>query len=712
MSTSLQFQPPDTFQSDMAGTKHTKLSVAMSDTQAESNTSHTRGQESNVLTRDVRMSHSGDTTQDNRSESEVESKNGDGKHNDGASTQTSLSPTTNLDIAASVPDFYRVLDLIYDRGSGGLVDKIIIEQESLGRLINVLRPNAYTSITKVDFSALDHVQVRAIGLYGSKSAIVDFLRQNAIVDKETALAMLQPIDTSINPTQPTLRSGMYVHMRGGEDIMHVIYWPEDTTWDDNCVSSVSKNRITFMRYLTKICDQVVCLMSDEHARAIVWRRNNEDSDQESDDDDDGGAGRLFAFEVSKTNEQEEGVTVQPGFEVHSPLISPGNAPHGVSAPPDNLRPRLVRGELEQGIITAQYVAEQRQVRHETETINDFRLKDIMRRQAICFSDSLSIDTLEILFDMKCPFGPSVEGAITQYRVSVSDVKKVAADKLKKGLDDMHDRVDKDSGQLLASITELLMSQVMTKFPLLAGSGIQLAGIAKEPKDVPLPPDDDHLQNLCLMFEGVELLIHEASKVRRLNAVTADRYNILKERILGLDYLFSMETNLTNHERRELVSTTLRDGFDRPLKSGVRRLINASKRAFAFVIGTESSASRAVDVPENVVNVDDDDFLLRLPDIVGRSPLLLESGMEITELAMKYFSTTVEREAKDLARNIQKIQRKTFREQITRECQIAEKKQLEDLRVGILCVLRSNWENDKGRCVRKYHRYMSLFLLVE
>ncbi len=65
------------------------------------------------------------------------------------------------------------------------VDKIIIEQESLGRLINVLQPNAYTSITKVDFSALDRVQVRAIGLYGSKSAIVDFLRQKAIVEDET-----------------------------------------------------------------------------------------------------------------------------------------------------------------------------------------------------------------------------------------------------------------------------------------------------------------------------------------------------------------------------------------------------------------------------------------------------------------------------------------------------------------------------------------------
>lgn len=56
-------------------------------------------------------------------------------------------------------------------------------------------------------------------------------------------------------------------------------------------------------------------MSDEHAKAIVWRRNDWDSDQETDDDEDGGVDRLFAFEVSKTNEQEEGISIRPGFEV-------------------------------------------------------------------------------------------------------------------------------------------------------------------------------------------------------------------------------------------------------------------------------------------------------------------------------------------------------------------------------------------------------------
>lgn len=52
-------------------------------------------------------------------------------------------------------------------------------------------------------------------------------------------------------------------------------------------------------------------------------------------------------------------------------------PNGFSAAPDILRPRIVRGEMAQGIITSQYIAEQRKTRYDTDTVNEVRLKNIL-----------------------------------------------------------------------------------------------------------------------------------------------------------------------------------------------------------------------------------------------------------------------------------------------------------------------------------------------
>jgi len=49
----------------------------------------------------------------------------------------------------------------------------------------------------------------------------------------------------------TLRSGLYVvrsFVSTAEEQAYVLYWPEDTTWDDQAVSTVQRNRVTFMRY--------------------------------------------------------------------------------------------------------------------------------------------------------------------------------------------------------------------------------------------------------------------------------------------------------------------------------------------------------------------------------------------------------------------------------------------------------------------------------
>jgi hypothetical protein len=70
------------------------------------------------------------------------------------------------------------------------------------------------------------------------------------------------------------------------------------------------------RYLTKICDQVVALLSVEHTASIVWADG--DDDPESFDVDTGDEDRLYTYEVENRNEQEESASLRPGFQVTHP----------------------------------------------------------------------------------------------------------------------------------------------------------------------------------------------------------------------------------------------------------------------------------------------------------------------------------------------------------------------------------------------------------
>ena len=69
----------------------------------------------------------------------------------------------------------------------------------------------------------------------------------------------------------------------------------------------------FGRYLSKICDQVVALISADHSASIVW--NDEDRDSASIDMDVGDSERLFTYVVAKTNDKEESAVSRPGFQV-------------------------------------------------------------------------------------------------------------------------------------------------------------------------------------------------------------------------------------------------------------------------------------------------------------------------------------------------------------------------------------------------------------
>ena len=141
------------------------------------------------------------------------------------------------------------------------------------------------------------------------------------------------------------------------------------------------------RYLNKLCDQLVCLLSSEHSKALVWGNDdNNQADEEYDDDDEEGTStgseetdsdRFVSFEVAKTKDQEENVAIRAGFLVRysvtslrdssvltqipvhckmsSSLLVNQAPPPDPGTDPRALYPALLQGEKVQGFMTATFV---------------------------------------------------------------------------------------------------------------------------------------------------------------------------------------------------------------------------------------------------------------------------------------------------------------------------------------------------------------------
>lgn len=144
------------------------------------------------------------------------------------------------------------------------VDKVIITQDPFGRFVNDLCPGAYQSMTHVNFKALDDFSVRPIGIYGPKSEIVRYVEDLGLINHDrcvdpcpfwfTRAALNNVYSAQIllsgkddMPATRALRSGLYLLRNVPLDLVYVIFWPQDTTWDDDAISSVTRNRVTFMR---------------------------------------------------------------------------------------------------------------------------------------------------------------------------------------------------------------------------------------------------------------------------------------------------------------------------------------------------------------------------------------------------------------------------------------------------------------------------------
>ncbi|KAH9059751.1 hypothetical protein EDB87DRAFT_1577415 [Lactarius vividus] len=326
--------------------------------------------------------------------------------------ESTTSAQLGEDLSLAVKGMYPLLDLITEQGSSGLVDKIVIAQQSLQKFINTLSPGAYSSITEVDFKLLDNVVLKPFGIYGSKEEIVKFLSEIKAVDDSTWANALNSVQKFLLPrnglaggsSEPVLRSGLYIvrsFLSTSEEQAYVIYWPEDTTWDDHAASHIQRNRITFMR-------AIVWSLDDD---GVGGGNGDDDSDGAFTDSEKADSKRFYQFEVAKAKDQEEDVVVREGFMMTSPFISQVPRP-GVDTNSGSFSPALLHGEKVQGFMTTTFFPARTIVEpfsHDHQTADQIRLR--FGNVGLCLSeefDKASLKPLNAALGLKTQFPKECE----------------------------------------------------------------------------------------------------------------------------------------------------------------------------------------------------------------------------------------------------------------------------------------------------------------
>ncbi|CAB4415712.1 unnamed protein product [Rhizophagus irregularis] len=210
------------------------------------------------------------------------------------------------DLANRINGLYRLLDLCDDDDSSGIVDRIIISKEYLGKLCNDMVQSSFKSISEINYSELNSISFRLIGCYGNRILIAKLLLNKNIIDQQ-----LYKLLTTSNLLLP----GIYF-LKVNSNFGLIIHWPEIGCYENYLITpfQIKRNMVNLHRYLTKLTDHQICLMSDENLKCLKNFGTNVDKIDDTDDSDDSD----YEFTVERSQEEKEDLNIDNGFKVNLP----------------------------------------------------------------------------------------------------------------------------------------------------------------------------------------------------------------------------------------------------------------------------------------------------------------------------------------------------------------------------------------------------------
>ncbi|KAI6030357.1 hypothetical protein EDC04DRAFT_2572165 [Pisolithus marmoratus] len=603
-----------------------------------------------------------------------------------------VDPFDSRDLARSIPGLYRILDLVTEQGSGGLVDKIIISQNSLKAFINTISPGAYASMTKVHFKMLDQSTIKPVGIYGSKEEIVRFLLKLRVADDTMATHLLS--EPRATEAHPTLRSGLYILRTttdepNGSERIYVIHWPEQNTWDDSAPSQVRRNRVTFMRYLTRMCDQIVALVSPDHARRMV-DEGDEDEDDGIDEDDEGD--RIIKCVVQRTTEQEESVQVREGFKIASEHIF--QAEPSECGEQCSVKPFLLLGETVQGFMTVQHQPPRRAVEpFNGRPFSGIQLQNYLTSDNLYLGESLDDQGLGILvhvglekrFPQECAEWRHQSTAIEERYKKICDGRLRAA----------RDELAKVAESLNSAVRNAVIDDVVSLYPSTRyGSQVYVPYLEKM-----------LIYGVVVVpFSKIVDTYPDASRVFQHNIqecfVISDRdFRAMKDRLCLIVEFMTRTQGLDKGVRDPILHAIFNGGF-REAERVAKSLFVDSSSGFKWFLGlweksinsgvaprTNTSSIEGVlrEAYEAALKVTDSELFRVVAEKKGvqKRPKLVQLVENARLKAKPYLECTVSRVVRKVASSIREIQEKDYLGKIKTECSSQEDQERHKLRLQLI-----------------------------
>ncbi|KAG8690805.1 hypothetical protein FRC11_009018, partial [Ceratobasidium sp. 423] len=550
--------------------------------------------------------------------------------NNGNST-TAPSSNQSLDILDRIPNLFRLLDLVEDRSSGGIVEKIVIDQKSLSKVINILQPGSYKSVSNIDFKALDNLTIKPIGVYGNQHEILNYLQEVGCLDHGSEQLVFKR--DSKGEESSALRSGLYLTMsrdsmsQGSSKTGYIFYWPEESTWDDQAASlsgTIRRNRETFMRYLTKLSEQTVALISPSQAKGFIWETRSRDNVIPEHQRSADAESRLEEFQVFELDEQKEDAIASPGFKVSAESILPiggGNSPANTY---------LVPGEERIGLLTQKREEARTDRQRFEEPISQMKLHEIIRSQEgqpRLVLGKVSPDSMKILASNG--LREEYPDAFRAYDRDVESLKNSLNLVQKEEKEQADEGLAHDKPMVAEVIRELVHQEYVRLYPSMLSAGSELN----------LEPEVRDLIYARYYESGLDRVEKDIQQ-HRIAHIQNTEFRTLKTNWLYLKNCLDENSHLSEIEKEDLVNKVAGGESEHSEAGTSAQRGGFVTRTARFVLGkvgfTSDHGTKAVNI------ISDAEFMGRLPRWEQEYPSLARLAQPIHDSLHKDMKRVVDK----------------------------------------------------------------------